>query len=57
MMKNNYTDLDHLHLVAGRLAEAGRDITADYADWISVTFACASLGEQARDVTRSLPTV
>ena len=54
MMKNNYTDLDHLHLVAGRLAEAGRDITADYADWISVTFACASLGEQAREAYHTI---
>ena len=53
-MKNNYTDLDHLHLVAGRLAEAGRDITADYADWISVTFACASLGEQAREAYHTI---
>ena len=54
MMKNNYTDLDHLHLVARRLAEAGRDITADYADWISVTFACASLGEQAREAYHTI---
>ena len=41
MMNNNYTDIEHLKLVAQRLAEAGRDITADYADWINVTFACA----------------
>ncbi len=54
MMKNNYTDLEHLELVAGRLAEAGRDITADYADWISVTFACASLGEQAREAYHTI---
>jgi len=54
MMKNNYTDLEHLELVAGRLAEAGRDITADYADWINVTFACASLGEQAREAYHTI---
>ena len=45
-MNNNYIDLEHLKLVAQRLAEAGRDITADYADSTS-----------ARSVTRSLPTV
>ena len=54
MMKNNYTNLEHLKLVAQRLAEAGRDITADYADWISVTFACASLGEQAREAYHTI---
>ena len=53
-MKNNYTDLEHLELVAQRLAEAGRDITADYADWISVTFACASVGEQAREAYHTI---
>ncbi len=53
-MKNNYSDLDHLEMVAGRLAEAGKDITADYADWISVTFACASLGEQAREAYHTI---
>lgn len=54
MMNNNYTDIEHLELVAQRLAEAGRDITADYADWISVTFACASLGEQAREAYHTI---
>ena len=54
MMKNNYTDLEHLELVAQRLAEAGRDITADYADWINVTFACASVGEQAREAYHTI---
>ena len=53
-MKNNYTNLEHLKLVAQRLAEAGRDITADYADWINVTFACASLGEQAREAYHTI---
>lgn len=53
-MKNNYTDLEHLELVAGRLAESGRDITANYGDWISVTFACASVGEQARQAYHTI---
>lgn len=53
-MNNNYTDIEHLKLVAQRLAEAGRDITADYADWINVTFACASLGEQAREAYHTI---
>ena len=53
-MKNNYTDLEHLELVAQRLAEAGRDISADYADWINVTFACASMGEQAREAYHTI---
>ena len=53
-MNNNYTDLEHLELVAQRLAEAGRDITADYADWINVTFACASVGEQGREAYHTI---
>lgn len=51
---NNFSDLEHLELVAQRLAEAGKDITADYADWINVTFACASLGEQAREAYHTI---
>ena len=51
MSKNTrqFTDLEHLELVARRIAESGIDITADYQDWINVTFACASLGEAARE--------
>ena len=48
MIKNNYTDVEHLELVAKRLAESGQDITSQYADWVKVTFACASVGEQGR---------
>lgn len=59
MTKNNYTDLEHLKLVAGRIAQSGIDITSDYNDWISVTLACASLGEEAResyhDICRHYP--
>lgn len=46
---NSYSDLEHLQLVAGRIAESGIDITSDYKDWLEVTFACASLGEAARE--------
>ena len=46
---NQYTDLEHLELVASRIAESGVDITSRYQDWMSVTFACASLGEAARE--------
>jgi predicted P-loop ATPase len=48
-MKNAFTDLEHLELVASRITEGGVDITSDYQDWIRTTFACASLGEQARE--------
>lgn len=47
--KNQFCDLEHLQLVARRIAESGIDITDVYADWIDVTFACASLGEAARE--------
>lgn len=55
MTKNNkYTELEHLQLVAQRIADSGKDITAQYGDWVSVTFACASLGEQARDAYHTI---
>ena len=46
---NSFTDLEHLVLVAGRISEAGIDITSEYEDWLKTTFACASLGEAARE--------
>ena len=50
MSKSNvYSDLEHLELVARRIAERGVDITSVYQEWIDVTFACASLGEGARE--------
>ena len=49
MTKNNYSDIEHLEFVARRIAESGADITSEYQDWISVTFACASMGEAARE--------
>lgn len=49
MLQNSFTDLEHLQLVAGRIAESGIDITSTYNDWLKVTFSCASLGEAARE--------
>ena len=49
MNRNSFSDLEHLELVARRLAEGGIDITRDYQDWIMVTLGCASLGEAARE--------
>lgn len=49
MNSNRFTDLDHLHLVAGRLSDAGIDITTSYSEWVNVTMACATLGEAARE--------
>mgnify|MGYP002622741219 FL=1 len=54
MNKHSYNDLEHLQLVAQRLVEAGKDITANHGDWILVTFACASLGEQAREAYHTI---
>ena len=46
---NAFTDLEHLQLVAGRISEAGIDITSEYENWLKITFACASVGEAARE--------
>lgn len=53
----NYSNLEHLQLVAQRLVDAGKDITVNYGDWIDVTFACASLGEQAREAYHTICSV
>ena len=47
--QNCYSDIEHLELVARRIAESGTNLTSDYKSWMDVTFACASLGEQARE--------
>lgn len=47
--KKIFSDLEHLELVARRIDESGADITREYQNWINVTFACASLGEEARE--------
>ena len=46
---NAFSDLEHLELVAGRIAQGGIDITSEYENWLKITFACASLGEAARE--------
>ncbi|MCR4582148.1 MAG: PriCT-2 domain-containing protein [Prevotella sp.] len=38
-----------MELVARRIVESGVDITSSYDDWVKVTLACASQGEQARE--------
>ncbi len=57
MNRNNYSDVEHLELVAQRIAEGGIDLTANYGDWVSITFACASLGEQARNAYHTICSV
>ncbi len=51
---NSYSELEHLELVARRIAERGIDITREYKDWITVTLACASVGEQAREAYHTI---
>ena len=46
---NSFSDIEHLELVARRIAESGTDLTGNYKDWMDITFACASLGEGARE--------
>lgn len=47
-MTNNEKDLRKLQVVAQRINDGHVDITSDHADWINITFACTSLGEEAR---------
>ena len=51
---NSFSDLEHLELVARRIAEGGVDITRVYQDWIKVTLGCASLGEAAREAYHTI---
>ena len=46
---NSFSDIEHLELVARRIAESCTDLTSNYKDWMDITFACASLGEEARE--------
>ena len=52
--QKQYSDLELLELMSRRIAESGVDITREYPDWISVTFACASLGEAAREAYHTI---
>ncbi len=54
MKKNNFSELEHLEMVARRIADNGMDLTASYGDWLNVTFACASLGEPAREAYHTI---
>ena len=51
---HSFSDLEHLELVAQRIAENSIDITSSYQDWMNVTFACASLGESAREAYQTI---
>ena len=51
---NSYSELEHLELVARRIAERGIDVTREYTDWITVTLACASVGEAAREAYHTI---
>lgn len=51
---NSFSEIEHLELVASRIAECGIDITSQYKDWITVTLACASLGESAREAYHTI---
>lgn len=52
--KRLWSDQDRLELVARRIAEGSVDITSQYKDWIAITFACASLGEAAREAYHTI---
>ena len=54
MKSNSFSDVERLQLVAQRIKERGVDLTASYGDWIQLTFACASLGEQAREAYHTI---
>lgn len=54
MNKNSFSDVERLNEVAQRIRQHGVDLTASYADWMNVTMACASLGEQAREAYHTI---
>lgn len=47
-MTNKEKDLRKVQVVAQRTSESHTDLTSDYSDWMNITFACSSLGEEAR---------
>lgn len=57
MTQNQYTDLERLEVVAKRIRESQIDLTAQYGDWVNITFACASLGEGAREAYHTICSV
>lgn len=46
MSRRGSLELRHLELVVSRIEEQKLDITADYKDWMSICFACATLEEE-----------
>ena len=49
-MLNQDNTKARLTKVVDEIKQRGIDITAEYNDWMRIGFACASLGEQGRDV-------
>lgn len=46
---NHYSDLEQLAVIAKRIKESGIDMTADNQRWADITYACAGIGESARE--------
>ena len=46
MTRRESQELRHLELVVSRIEEQKIDLTADYKDWMSICFACATLEEE-----------
>ena len=57
MTQNHFMDLKRLEVVAKRIKESQVDLTAQYGDWINITLACASLGEDAREAYQDICSV
>ena len=57
MTQNQFTDLERLEVVAKRIRESQIDLTAQYSDWVNITLACASLGEDAREAYHTICSV
>ena len=45
---NRFSDLEQLEIIAKRIKESGIDMTADNQQWADITYACAGMGEGAR---------
>ena len=51
MTRKESQELRHLELVVSRIEEQKIDLTADYKDWMTICFACATLeGEKGREM-------
>ena len=47
--QNSFSDLERLEIIAQRISDSQVDITARYDEWVDVTMACASVGEEGRE--------